>query len=477
MQLFVKHNYDNKSIVGYNKILVLDVSADTSIADIASMLYEKLGKQYRDVSLKDYIQEIAIFPSNVSMMPKNILSFNSKLSDYMSGQRGGYTGYGKILFESNFHGITIVDSGYSEQKAEEEQKIAFESFRKMTKSELTEKLEHYAGCYGNRASDYVRELIALGADVNGMVGDLGRTPIMGATIEHVKLLLKAGANINDSDKSDNTALSLAIMAYDSEVVSYLLEHGASVTNNPKKNEILAFATTYIDGENKVSSDISKEIFKAYSKETAKETVEISAVAAAYGDSQLEHMRIRKVYLDHGLLSGPASVLTWMFTHNTVAHWWIQIKLKSSPKIFVAQFTGIGNDGNKENIGLVLSAHDTQAEADKAGLAEAGRQKDNPSISTGAEIYFDHNFYNWGYRGKRPDIRFTMNDLIREMKDQETNYKLLTNNCQDFSRNILRAFDHKGLLEEDPIYTALDNEALQSCVTGVVGDIVIRSRPK
>lgn len=77
---------------------------------------------------------------------------------------------------------------------------------------------------------YLRTLLEAGADPDLRHAQTERTPLMGATgartMEHFTLLLEAGADIDLTDRTGNTALHLAAMVNAGEQVLMLLERGA-----------------------------------------------------------------------------------------------------------------------------------------------------------------------------------------------------------------------------------------------------------
>lgn len=76
----------------------------------------------------------------------------------------------------------------------------------------------------------VRRLIAAGANVNARSSDLGRTPLLIAsgypgTVHLLKLLLAHGADLQAKDAAGFTALGIAMLSADIEVVRFLVEKG------------------------------------------------------------------------------------------------------------------------------------------------------------------------------------------------------------------------------------------------------------
>ena len=77
----------------------------------------------------------------------------------------------------------------------------------------------------------VRRLVAAGANVNARSTDTGRTPLLIAanypgTVELLKLLLARGADLRAKDAAGFTALGLAMLSADVEVVRFLVENGS-----------------------------------------------------------------------------------------------------------------------------------------------------------------------------------------------------------------------------------------------------------
>ena len=76
----------------------------------------------------------------------------------------------------------------------------------------------------------VRRLVAAGANVNARSTDTGRTPLLIAanypgTVELLKLLLARGADLRAKDAAGFTALGMAMLSADVEVVRFLVEKG------------------------------------------------------------------------------------------------------------------------------------------------------------------------------------------------------------------------------------------------------------
>ena len=84
---------------------------------------------------------------------------------------------------------------------------------------------------GNGDVDRVKELLTMGAHVNGADGR-GATPlhyaVLGGSTEAVKLLLDAGASVNAHDQGARTPLHAAAYSGSPEIMSTLIEAGASV---------------------------------------------------------------------------------------------------------------------------------------------------------------------------------------------------------------------------------------------------------
>ncbi len=76
----------------------------------------------------------------------------------------------------------------------------------------------------------VKELIALGADINFVPGGAGDTPVISAVrafqVEVLKILIEAKADVNNPNKMGNTALYYAKLAGDEEMISLLEAAGA-----------------------------------------------------------------------------------------------------------------------------------------------------------------------------------------------------------------------------------------------------------
>lgn len=91
-------------------------------------------------------------------------------------------------------------------------------------------------------TEYVRQLIAQGADVNS-VGLYGRTPLYNAvssatgtgkrSLPMLRLLLESGANVNATTETGWTPLINASANWKTDIVSLLLKHRASVNTREK----------------------------------------------------------------------------------------------------------------------------------------------------------------------------------------------------------------------------------------------------
>ena len=74
----------------------------------------------------------------------------------------------------------------------------------------------------------VRRLVAAGANVNARSTDVGRTALLVAanypgTVELLKLLLAHGADLHVKDTAGFSALGMAMLSADVEVVRFLVE--------------------------------------------------------------------------------------------------------------------------------------------------------------------------------------------------------------------------------------------------------------
>jgi ankyrin repeat protein len=81
-------------------------------------------------------------------------------------------------------------------------------------------------------SNVARLLIARGADVNAVGGQLDMSPLMFAAFwgyEHLAhQLIEAGAEVNARDSTGQTALFYAVRAEEARTASLLIEHGAEI---------------------------------------------------------------------------------------------------------------------------------------------------------------------------------------------------------------------------------------------------------
>ncbi|QQS42855.1 MAG: ankyrin repeat domain-containing protein [Acidobacteriota bacterium] len=102
--------------------------------------------------------------------------------------------------------------------------------------------------YGPEGESKVRELVAGGADVNGIDADLGEAPIHTAArrrrLDAIELLLELGADIDSRTEAGKTAYAHAIRRGFEEISDFLEQNGADTTLNPADQ----FAVAVIAGD-------------------------------------------------------------------------------------------------------------------------------------------------------------------------------------------------------------------------------------
>jgi len=136
----------------------------------------------------------------------------------------------------------------------------------------------------------------------------------------------------------------------------------------------------------------------------------------YADLTIKEIRVRSVYLVHGVLSGPLSIFTSLTTNNTMCHWWVEIETNDQNVWFCAQF-----DKPK----LSLTQHNSLAEVNREGKRAAGRRGDNCDIRNQLV--------------RCPD-NVKMSDVYSWMeKGVDNSYNVVWNNCQDFCDEFCMKF--------------------------------------
>jgi len=128
-------------------------------------------------------------------------------------------------------------------------------------------------------------------------------------------------------------------------------------------------------------------------------------------------RVYSAWIGHGSYSAIGSFFTGLFTGNSITHWWVEIQT-SDPNIwYCAQF---------DKPDLTLTRHSSSDGVKQAGIAAAGREEgDHVSITCKYSFNVNDN----------------MGDVYRWMLNQDGDYNLVTNNCQDFGKNFYKRFEY------------------------------------
>lgn len=222
-----------------------------------------------------------------------------------------------------------------------------------------------------RKLNKAKELASAGADLNERSSDIGRTPIMWASIqgqkEMVAFLISMGADVNLQDSEGKTALMLASWAGNKEIAFLLVDNRAYVNLADKEGK-----TALMIALRETNGDIAKFLISKGANINIKDN---------FGNTPLLYALIEKLPDLSGLLILKGADI---FVKN---------KDGSTPLIYAA-----GN-GNREIVELIVSnGVDVGSKNEALMIAVWSGQKDAAGIliSNGASVNFNN-----GYQGKTP----------------------------------------------------------------------------
>lgn len=136
------------------------------------------------------------------------------------------------------------------------------------------------------------------------------------------------------------------------------------------------------------------------------------------DTEIYRIKVKSVWICHGLIGGVSSVFTGPLTNKAVTHWWVEIETYDDDEWYCAQF-----DGNNE---LRLSRHKSEDGVTTCGTRAGGNKHQNCDITT-------KHTDNLHDRNKTRKI----SHVIDFMKKYDSAYDILDNNCQHFARALWR----------------------------------------
>lgn len=129
-----------------------------------------------------------------------------------------------------------------------------------------------------------------------------------------------------------------------------------------------------------------------------------------------HVRVKAVWLIHGAVAAPFSIVTGLLSANPITHWWVELKTKKG-SWYCAQF-----DKPK----LTLTKCRTQNDVTEHGKRAGGRAGEDVNITVKEDCSLGD-----GY--------FTIGDVAEWMKKFGTTgeYDFILNNCQDFGKHFYK----------------------------------------
>ena len=129
----------------------------------------------------------------------------------------------------------------------------------------------------------------------------------------------------------------------------------------------------------------------------------------FGPVKVRRCRVRAVWLHHGAIAAPLSLVTSL-TSNLMQHWWVEIETDLSDAWFVAQFT---------NSDLELVRCGSREEATRRGTDDVEKHITDK--------------YSWAPTAS------TLSDIHIWMSNYRTDYNIASHNCQHFAEDFYRHF--------------------------------------
>lgn len=131
------------------------------------------------------------------------------------------------------------------------------------------------------------------------------------------------------------------------------------------------------------------------------------------DDEVIYIRIRNCWIGNGLVAGFFSFLTGPLVGSSVTHWWAEIETRKA--YYCAQF-----DGDKD---LALTKHSSRSEVEEQGKSVVGSRGESKDITT---------------RDYSSVSGWKMRNIIDFIRNSDSNYNLMTNNCQHFVLKLFQA---------------------------------------